>query len=423
MPLIPLVLLIGLLFVPNRAMTVQDDKAALAKKVDRKKVQTAMKEIKKKLAEKKAKAMTGLEDAKLKIENMERHFDELANAKNDKEKKQALTKLNDIKKQLADKRKSMGDKNKLKESLNKLKDVNEGPAKQLAEALSEGDMKEAQKAIKNLADKLKNGKLSETEKKKLAKDMKQMAEQLVKMADKHKKAKQELKEKIKQAQQNGDLNKAQKLQEKLEKMESQNKQMEKMKKMAEKMQECSDCMKQGNGQPKMGKDGKPKPGQQGGNQPSQKQMEDAAQALEDLAEDMQEMQKTLEDMEDLEDLEDAIDRAKNAGNGMDDGMDGGKKRAWNDFARGKGRGHGERDKEKGDSGGYKTGVKGLIQRGETVVTGHADGNNITGKSLTEARSMVQESLGKDSDPLENVKLPKSKREQAKQYFDKRRKGG
>ena len=85
----------------------------------------------------------------------------------------------------------MGKDRKLKKSLKKLADVGDSPAKQLAEAMKSGDLKEAEKAIRDLADKLKNGKLTNTEKKALAKDLQKIADQLDKMAQEHEKEKQE----------------------------------------------------------------------------------------------------------------------------------------------------------------------------------------------------------------------------------------
>ena len=64
--------------------------------------------------------------------------------------------------------------------------------------------------------------------------------------------------------------------------------------------------------------------------------------------------------------------------------------------------------------------KARFNEGETVVTGNADGENIPGQSITEARADIQSSILGDTDPLEDQKLPRSQREHAKQYFDKLR---
>ena len=92
-----------------------------------------------------------------------------------------------------------------------------------------------------------------------------------------------------------------------------------------------------------------------------------------------------------------------------------------DWGKGSGNGHGKRDLEKEDTGGFKSKVKAKMQRGETVVTGNADGENITGRSASETRELVKASISEDSDPLENQRLPKAQREHVREYFEKLRK--
>ena len=81
-----------------------------------------------------------------------------------------------------------------------------------------------------------------------------------------------------------------------------------------------------------------------------------------------------------------------------------------DWATGSGRGAGKRHLEKENIGKFKTRDKGNLQKGETVVTGDADGENISGRSVSETRELVKASMSKDSDPLQDMKLPKSRRE-------------
>ena len=115
---------------------------------------------------------------------------------------------------------------------------------------------------------------------------------------------------------------------------------------------------------------------------------------------------------------DEIETAKNNCNGCQG--QGGDKPKWQDWAKGGGRGGGLREKQETETGSYKSRVKGKLQAGETVVTGHADGKNITGKSISEAREITQSSMSKRSDPLENQKLPKAQRDHAREYFEKLR---
>ena len=434
LPLIPIVLLFAITFLPN---AVFEKEAAAANAVTNvESVKQAVKDMQKKV-EKRRKSLeaAGLKDALAKLDSLKRKFDGLDPDKLP-DKKQALVELNDIKKEIEDKQKELGGSKNLKESLQKLKDVGNGQAKKVAEAMAQGDMKMAAKAIRDLAEKLKSGKMSEAEKKKLANDIKQLAKEFEKIRKQHQAKKEQLKKDINKAMQQGDPNKAAKLQAKLEQMEKQQKQMDNMKKMAQKMQNCAECMKQGQqGQKKGQKGQKPgqegqqgQKGQQGGEKgEGQKQgeggqqqqgMDDAAQDLDDLAEEMEQMQKDLQDMEALEDLDDAIGECKGCMNGQCEGD--GDKKGKADNARGKGRGAGARENTENKTGNYKSRVKGALQKGQTVVTGDADGNNISGRSVSEVREVVRQSVSDKTDPLENQVLPKSQREHAREYFEKLR---
>ena len=415
LPAIPIVLLAILLFVPN-AME-KEVAATEPDKVDRKQVELAIKEFKKKVEEKRNELTAkGLDDADKNLTSLEKKVDQLLDDKNS-DKKNTLVKLNDIKKQIEDRQKELGGKEELEESLNKLKDVSSGPAKQIADAMSKGDMQEAQKAIKDLVDKLKEGKLNEIEKKQLAKDLEAMAKQLQEIAKKHEQEKQELQDQLKKALENGDLDKAAELQQKLDQKQQQEKQMQKMEKMAENLQKCADCMKPGaNGQPKQGQQGQQQPNQNGEQQAQA--MKEAAESLEDLAQQLEQMQQDMQEMDALQDLEKIAGECKGCMNGDEPGDDEPKMQDW---AKGGGRGHGKRDLEEEETRGFKARVKGKLQQGETVVTGNADGVNITGRSASEARELVQASMSIESDPLENQKLPKAQREHAQQYFESLRK--
>lgn len=413
LPLIPILILVGMMFIPNAEKSVI---AVEPEQASKKRIEVAVKEFKKKVEEKRKELVAkGLKDSKV-LNSLEKKFDKLLDDKNN-DKKDSLVKLNDIKKQIADRRKELGSSKELKESLNRLKDASKGPAKELADAMSKGDMEQATKAIKELADKLKEGKLNDIEKKKLAKDLAQMAKELKKIVEQHEQAKKKLEDQIKKAIEKGDLDKAAKLQQQLDQKKAQDQQKQQMKKMAEKLQKCAECMKPGgdNGQPKNGQKGDQK--QPGENSEQQAQaMKDAAESLEDLAEQLEQMQDQMDELEALEDLEDMAEECKQCMNGQGKGD----QTKWQDWAKGEGPGGGKRDLEKENTGTFKSRVKGKLQRGQTVVTGNADGKNLTGRSVTEARDLIRDSMSKDSDPLENVKLSKSAREHAQQYFKQMR---
>ena len=419
LPVLPALLAAALFFVPNAvAAKPPAPESDIKKQATKVAIEEARKKLEKKIKEKEAR---GLKDAAENMKSLKKKIDNMS-SKMSKDKKQTLIELNNVKKSVEDRQRKLGGNSEaMKKQLRQLNKINEGPAKKLSEALRDGDFKEAGEAIKNLLSKLKEGKLSEAEKRKLAKDVAKIAKEMKQMAERHNQEKQELQKKIDKAMQQGDLEKAAKLQQQLDKKKQQDQQMQKMKKMAEKLQKCADCMKQGNGQPKNGKNGnQQKPGQQG-NQPSDAQIQDAMDALEDMQDMMKDLENDMDELQDLEDIMKDIQQAKNDCNGCEgDGGKPGDRPQWKDWAKGGGPGGGLREKSETETGTFKSRVRGKLQRGETVVTGHADGKNITGKSISEVRELAKSSMQKKSDPLENQKLPKSQREHARQYFEQLR---
>ena len=412
LPLIPLALLFAIGFLPNATPVAA---AANSNIENRTQVKTAIEEARKKLAEKKRQLATkGLDETKLDLNSLEKKFDQLLDDKS-VTKKDVLVKLNDIKQQISERKQQLGGSKELKKSLNRLSNVGTGVTKKIADSMAKGDLKEAQKAMTELADKLRSGKLSEKQRKQLAKDLDALAKRLNEVTKNHEQEKQRLKEDIERAKKNGDLDQAAKLQQQLEQKQQQDQQQQQMKKLADKLQKCANCVKPGDGG--KGKKGQQKkgsqPGQEGG-QPGQSEMNDAAQALEDMADQLEQMQQDLDEMENLEDLEQI---ARDCQQGCNGDGDPNQPPQWNDFAKGKGPGGGKRDLEKGEIGTFKSRVKGKLQRGQTVITGSADGNNISGRSVSQARELIQAEMSKDADPLENQKLPKSQREHARQYFE------
>jgi hypothetical protein len=415
LPLLPMVLLVVLLALPNATLEAPaPDTTEITKVSETSQVKSAVEKLKKKVREKQL--TKGLENIDLDFDKIQKSLENPQNKKNEASRKQALVKLNNIKKQITQEQNKLGSSKDFKEALNKLKDVGQGPAKKLADAMQEGDLKGAQKAIKDLAKKLRDGNMTKNQKERLAKDLKEMAKQLKDMADKQAQKQQELKKQIEKAIQKGDLDKAARLQQKLEQMEKQQAQQQKMKDLAKQLQKCAQCMKPGQGNQNQNgqqQNGQPKPG---GDQNAEAQMQDAGDQLEDLAKQIQQMQKEMDQLEDLEDLQDAIQECKN---GM---CPGGKPGDKPGNGMGAGRGFGDRPQEEEKTGNYKSRVRGKLQKGQMVITGKADGENLTGRTTSEARAIVESAIAGKSEPLENQVLPKSQRDHAKQYFESLREG-
>ena len=404
LPLLPLAVILGLLFVPDAQQKVD---AADAAKIDREKASVKVEAFKKKL-EKTRKQLDakGLKDASPDVKALAKKFDKLS-GEDLKDRKNTLVKINDIKKEIENRRKSLGDSKRFRENLNKLKDLGKGMAKKMGDALAEGKFDDAKKAMKELAKKLKEGKLTKAEAKKLLKDLNELAEQMEKAAEQRKKKMEDLQKQVDKAAQEGDLDKAARLQQKLDAQKQMDKQQQKMDQIAKQLKQCAECMKNGNAEDK---------------EKMKQAMQAAAEQLEGMEEELEQLQQQMQEMENLEDLEQMAEDLKmpgqdGDGEGQGEGQGGkGKGDGKGDFAQGEGKGEGRRDIEEEDTGGFKAGVKGKVGQGEKVVTGNADGNNISGRSVSEVAELIKASTSKNTDPTQNLKLPKKHREHARQYF-------
>ena len=177
LPLIPMLLVGGLLMLPNATLDQQTSNMTAKTKVgEDSQVKSAVEELKKKVREKKL--TKGLDNIDLDFEKLQKSLDDPSNKNKEETRKNALVKLNNIKKQIQEQQNKMGSSKDFKNALNKLKDVGEGPAKKLSDAMQNGDLNAAKKAIKDLAKKLQNGKMTKAEKERLAKDLQEMAKQL-----------------------------------------------------------------------------------------------------------------------------------------------------------------------------------------------------------------------------------------------------
>jgi len=99
-------------------------------------------------------------------------------------KREALKQVTDLSKKLDDI--LNGEKGKtqqaLEKNLSQLKTPEEGPAKELAEAMAKGDFSKAQDALQQMMDKLQKGEMKEEDKQKLAEQLQNIAQQLDKLA-------------------------------------------------------------------------------------------------------------------------------------------------------------------------------------------------------------------------------------------------
>ncbi len=411
MPLIPAVLAFVLIVFVSDATQNDGKGTAAASKVDvKKQVQTAEDAFKQKL-EQQRKKLTENERLKDAADFFKRLEDRLGKD-GDKEKadrKSSLVRLNDIKKEIEDRKKQLGDGDAMKKQLNDLKDLKKGPADKAVDAIKGGDFKKAMDELKKLSDKIKDGKLTDEERKELQQQLNQLQQKL----DEHEQAKKELEEQIKKAQESGDQAKAQQLQQQLDRLQQKDQAMQGLKDFAQKLGQCADCLKNGDNQ-------------------------GASQQLDQLAQQLQQLQDELDEMQTLDAAMDQIAQAKNAMNCQEcngqgckacqgQGLNGMFGQGDNPMQQagtglGAGQGRGERPEQETDTGHYLSQVRGEPKPGEAVRTGTADGPNLAGKTREEVKQAAESALKQDTDPLTDQRLPKPHRDHARQYFEKFREG-
>jgi uncharacterized protein YunC (DUF1805 family) len=418
LPLVPAAAMAAVLYfgyATQRAAEATSEQAVKVKeqiKVATQKLQEKIRETEKKAEE------LGLKDADA-LKEINKELDKMAK-NNSADRKDAMLKINDLAKEIEKRKQELGGADKMKKELDKLGKIQGGPADKLAESLKEGDFGKAQEQMKQMKEDLKNGKLGQEDKEKLAKQMDQMKDALKQGVQDAKEAREKLQQEIEKKLEEGNIAEAAKLQQQLDKMNENAQQMEQqMNDLADKLGQVAQAMK----------DGDPKA---------------AAEKLDQLAQDLDKLQEQLDQVENLQEVLDQLADAKNAmkcdqcggagckaceGNGdkEGDGKDGkdgkGKKgKGKGKNAKGGGQGEGERPEEETDKSFYDTKVNAEAKAGESVRVGDAGGNNVSGKSKEAVKEAIQGSLAKDPDALEDVNLPRDQREHAKQYFEKFRKG-
>ena len=234
-----------------------------------------------------------------------------------------------------------------------------------------------------------------------------MQQKMQQLTSSHHEAQQQLQRQMEQKLAQGDRQAAGELQKKLDQLKLSDKQMNQLDKLAQKLGECSQCMQAG-------------------------EMQQATQALEQLAGDLEGMQQELAEMQLLEEALDQIASAKDAmacqncnglgcsqcqgdlmgmGQGMGNGM-----------GMGEGEGRGDRPEEETGTGFYDSQVRAKPGQGRAVATGVALGPNRSGQALEEIKAELEAGRRANDDPLTGQRLPRPQRELTREYFDSFRDG-
>ena len=398
LPLLPglAVFLIALFLQP--AVNENTAGGSVATKAETKHVKASAEALRRKLIERRKEAREkGLSPAEEMFAKLEQGAKQLT--KGDlADKKQALVELNDLAKDLEKRREQLGAAEKMQEQFKQLKNIDKGPADKMADALKNGDFHVAMKELKQLRDKLENGKLDAEAKAALEKQLNQMEDKLRKMADAHEKAQQNLKKQIEDLKKKGQAQQAKELEEKLAQMQQQKSQMQLAKQMADQLGQCSKCMQKGD---KAG----------------------AAAAMSKLQEQLADLQQQADEMAMLEDAMTELEMAKDSMNCKECngegcaacmGMGMGRRPG---MGLGRGRGNGPRPEEKTDSKFYDTKVKQQTGKGAALVVDFVDGPNMKGQVQQEIKTQFESVKTEETDPLTGQQLPRAYREHTQKYFD------
>jgi len=415
---LPLAACLALFWVPDAELTAANKLGSSTNApIVNIKNQTApiLKAIQKKREEAESK---GDKESAEQFKRIEEKINSLQNS-NEADRKKIIADLNDLKKELQQKKESLGSSEELKKSLEGMKDLNAGPAEKMAKALQEGEFDKAEQELEKMIDALKSDKLTPEQSQQLQKQLEQMQKAIEQAKAKQEEQKQQLEKELEKAEKEGDTQKIADLRKKLEEMENaqagQGKSMDKIKSQLAKAQQA---MQNGDKQA-------------------------AADALEEMQDELSELAENQADSEELEDMIEQFENAKNAskckecngagckecnqagngqksGKGKQGGKGKGKGKSDSDEpgdGDGEGKGQGDRAESESDFKNYDAQVREEMRKGETTNGGKADGKNRKGMTREEARQAVLTSEPDRPDAIESIQLPKAQRDQLKEYFD------
>jgi hypothetical protein len=328
--------------------------------------------------------------------------------KPDLDRSKAQAKLNDLAEQLKERRDQLGGKDELQRQIQNLKNLGVGPADKAAQAMKDGNWKQALAEIEKLEQQIANGQLDDQAKQDLANQLGQMQDKLEAAINARQQAMDNLQQQIEQAKQQGDLAKAGELQQKLDQLQRQQQQMNALEKLAQQMGMAQQALQQGNQQ-------------------------QAADAMAQMANQLQQMQQAANEMQMLDAMMNQLELAKDMmacqacagagceacqgmGNQFGMGM-GGNMNAPPGMGMGAGRGVGPRPEEQNDTNFRNTQVRQQVGRGGAVLGQMVEGPNIKGEVAEAIKQEMAVQGAQPADPLTSERLPGNHRAHAEEYFN------
>lgn len=379
-PAVPFAAVLALSYFVGPLEWIQSASAKQTTAEERKQIENQTKLLSKKLAERKKEIAESnldedLQELTAKLDDVSRELTENKNVG----VKDAVVKLSELAKTLEDKKRDMNSLNMVKQNLSKLPNLQEGPGKDLAKALKQGDFNEAVKQLEQLQELLKNQEMDPEQKEKLAKQLDALQEQLKQLANLEEREKQLRKSLPKEA-----------AEQEISKLRQQAQQMKQLQQLAEQLKQCSQCMKAGSNDSMDGQ-----------------KMEDSLEQAKKL------MQEMMQEEKNAQMLEEMLDDLAQCRAGMCQGIG---EKPGNGMGRGVGAG--ERPEEEDATRSRLTRARSELHKGPSFIVGKTQGKSFKGESTLEMRAEVAEAARAADEAVTRQKIPREYKSHTQDYFDK-----
>jgi hypothetical protein len=399
-PVIPAVLAVALLFVPEWAQ--QRASARSSSTIEKEVVVHQTKALGQKIAsQRKDLEKNKFAEADKLLAEIEKAADNLAKTP-PAQKDKALVELNKLTDALKERQKQLGSPEQINRQLQQLKQMaSTGPADDFARSMAKGDFQKAAGDLRKLQEKLLSGKMTEADKKALQEQLAEMAKQLQKLANLDQRRKE-----LEEARKNGGLSKDE-FDKQMAKLDEQAKNMKKLQQLASKLGQAEQNLTQND------------------LKKAAESLGMSQQQLAEMAKQLQELQALDGAMADLQDAKNGMtgDEMSQLGEGLGDMGTLRENRNHGRNGLSRGRGQGDRPEAPDSTATYKTKVKQQFKKGRAVLEGPSPFNTpIKGQSVIDIQGELATSEGLSADALTNQKIPKNVEKHIRGYFDQINKG-
>jgi uncharacterized coiled-coil DUF342 family protein len=397
-PAMPLALLVGAAFLAPLTVNKASAKSVTSPE-ERKQVVAKTESLAKKIAERQQKEKAADPELQKELKHLTGKIDELSKEL-DKNKsmnpQDAVLKLSNLSKSLEDRRKQYDSLEKVKSALAKIPNLKDGPAEKVASALKQGDFKSAAEQMAKLREKALDKKLSAEDRKQLANQLNQLQKSLKELANLQKRE-EELRKNITDKKQ---------LEQALAKLAEDKKKLEQLQKIAEKLAQCAKCA-EGDREKSGGKQAAP-------SQMSQASAEQLAKEMKEAADMLEQMANSAAAREMLNEMLDDLSEARSS---MMDGMRNNQLSKGRSMFNKGGVGMGERDESPDDTKSRLRKADILQNKGRVFATGLGEGKSFKGETKLTMKDLAVASGSAKDESVTRQRVPREYQDHAREYFE------